>query len=328
MWRRTALLVLALCVRCAVVSASVDDAAAFSGSATGESTTILLLHGFTDTRWKSGLVPFGLNSLVRVQKEIEKALPEANVLNLNEGWRDFPLSDFESSIFGRAEEEIEGICERLHGDKRVLSSTSVHAIGLSQGGILLRGLIQTCGGIAWGTLVTLGSPHGGVAAIPECQPPGDDAKDRMLCKAVSRLLTPALLYNSEVQRTILPAQYFRDGRFATDAEFAAKQTWLARLNNLAASESEAASAQAAILALRRVILYAFEDDRVVVPRESSWFGFIQGGNRTVSLWEQPGDALGLKELSATGRLMLVTIPGGHLDFNASWLGREVVPLLV
>ena len=43
-----------------------------------------------------------------------------------------------------------------------------HGVGISQGGLLLRGLAQMCPDPRMRSLVTIGSPHQGIFGLPKC----------------------------------------------------------------------------------------------------------------------------------------------------------------
>ena len=59
-------------------------------------------------------------------------------------------------------------CDVIRADARLRAG--YHAVGLSQGGLLLRGVAQLCPAPRppMRSLVTLGSPHQGIFGIPEC----------------------------------------------------------------------------------------------------------------------------------------------------------------
>jgi palmitoyl-protein thioesterase len=74
------------------------------------------------------------------------------------------------------------------------------------------------------------------------------------------------------------------------------------------------------------VLFAFENDVTVVPKQSAWFGFYDGW-RLVPLRESPlylEDRIGLRELDEGGRLLLESAPGFHMQFTLDWFGRHVV----
>lgn len=65
----------------------------------------------------------------------------------------------------------------------------------------------------------------------------------------------------------------------------------------------------------------------VVPRDSAWFSFWDGGNSVIPLVEQSlytEDWLGLKRLDKSGGLIFETAPGEHMQFTLSWFEEHIV----
>jgi len=79
-------------------------------------------------------------------------------------------------------------------------------LGLSQGGLLARYIVEQCPTKATvRNMVTLGGPHKGVAAIPNCGYAG------VLCEMID-FVADNLVYFNIVQDFCGPAGYFRDPR--------------------------------------------------------------------------------------------------------------------
>jgi palmitoyl-protein thioesterase len=105
-----------------------------------------------------------------------------------------------ASFFGNAAEQVAA------AHAQIASLPELHdgydAIGLSQGGQLLRSLAQSYPAPRMHTLITLGSPHLGVARLPPCSQ-GD-----LLCRA-SEWALRAGVWTAYAQSHVVPAQYFR-----------------------------------------------------------------------------------------------------------------------
>lgn len=74
----------------------------------------------------------------------------------------------------------------------------------------------------------------------------------------------------------------------------------------------------------------YEDDVVVVPNESTWFGYIDKESQPISLEELAlfkEDRLGLKAMKENGQLIFLTSPLGHLELDETWFIESIVPLL-
>ena len=110
-------------------------------------------------------------------------------------------------------------------------------------------------------------------------------------------------------------------------------------NKTSSSSSSSCSNSGSLASLRRLVLFRFLQDSVVVPRDSAWFSELRRG-RVVPLRETPlyrgregdedddysenDDPLGLRELDEGGRLLMRTAPGNHMRFSVDWFVREVV----
>ena len=66
-----------------------------------------------------------------------------------------------------------------------LLESGYNAVGLSQGGLLLRAVAQLCPEPRMKTLVTVGSPHQGIFGLPKCK--DDDVFDE--CTVVRDFLS-------------------------------------------------------------------------------------------------------------------------------------------
>lgn len=80
-------------------------------------------------------------------------------------------------------------------------------------------------------------------------------------------------------------------------------------------------------ALSRLVLFMFENDATVQPKESSWFGFWDG-DTIVPLQQQRiyrEDWLGLKALDKAGKLVTAVVPGAaHMQFTLDWFEQNVI----
>ncbi|SCZ91484.1 BZ3500_MvSof-1268-A1-R1_Chr1-2g01440 [Microbotryum saponariae] len=121
-------------------------------------------------------------------------------------------ADQRSTFFGNANDQIALVCEQLTQtpqlvDPQLNPSGKVDAIGFSQGGQLLRGLVERCSELNFRSLITLGSQHMGISSLPPC-PPGSSPFST--CHLFRLSLLKNGLYSSWAQQNLLPAQYVRD----------------------------------------------------------------------------------------------------------------------
>ena len=81
------------------------------------------------------------------------------------------LDDEREGFFGKIENQLEDICKNeIANDSKLTSAPDgISAVGFSQGGLLMRALIQTCTAVTVKAFLSVGSPQAGVAALPECK---------------------------------------------------------------------------------------------------------------------------------------------------------------
>lgn len=298
--------------------------------------TVLFLHGFADTRNRSGILgpdvgPPALHysEPAALAQATRDAIPGSYVVNAVFGNRG-DAEDMRSGTFGRFEDSIVSTCAQLTADARLVASDRVHMIGLSQGGLALRVMLQhpACDKIRAASLISIAGPQAGISALPYCLALTEQ-KSGPPCRQIMQLLRGGV-YSPEAQNGLLAAQYMIDPLIPFN-DFVAKGTWLSRVNGWSRDipAAQAAYAKRRILSLHRMVLWRFAEDTIMVPGESAWFSHLSQG-RLVRLWEQPGwaeDVLGLRALNQSGRLILKTDPGQHTAFLVPWFVEHVIPYL-
>ena len=236
-----------------------------------------------------------------------------------------------SSYVGDVAAQVSAVCEAVVGETRRASGTTrTHALGFSQGGQFARALVETCDGVKFTTLVTFGAQHLGVDALPGCG--GDWATISRACRAMNAMAS-ALSASDFARRRIVQAQYFRDT--STNAKYQRyleTNAFLPWVNNEGtANERDGASRREALTSLERFVMFMFEFDDMVFPKESSWFGsrVVGGSNRSEIIPYDRNDvvyeSLGLAALDADGRLEARLVPAArHMQLSLDWFVREVV----
>lgn len=145
-----------------------------------------------------------------------------------------------------------------------------------------------------------------------------------MCKSAFGLLK-ANTWSAYVQSHVVPAQYYRDPK---DMEtYLEHSGFLADINN--ERQDKNATYKQNLVKLKGFVMYMFEEDETVVPKESSWFAEVDegdgdgdgddgqsGANRTVTLLRDrkiyKEDWLGLKTLDDAGKIEFLTTPGAHV----------------
>jgi palmitoyl-protein thioesterase len=221
-------------------------------------------------------------------------------------------ADRSATFFGNVTVQIEKVCADLAAHPILSTAPAVDALGFSQGGQFLRGYIERCNFPPVRSLVTFGSQHNGISEFQSC-----GATD-WLCKGAEGLLRSST-WSSFVQSRLVPAQYFRDpNQYDSYLEFS---NFLADINNERTLKNQTYKEN--LEKLERFIMYMFEDDTTVVPKQSSWFADVNGTEvtelRKRDIYKD--DWIGLKALDEKGGLVFETTPGGHMTLTDKLLAK-------
>lgn len=230
-------------------------------------------------------------------------------------------ADRKASWFGNVTEQVQTVCESLASDPILSTAPAIDAVGFSQGGQFLRGYIERCG--HWApkvrSLITFGGQHNGIAEFQSCKGPTD-----FVCHAANALLKGSTVWSDFVQSHLVPAQYYRDVKDYDN--YLAHSNFLADINNERAVKNTTYKEN--LSQLENFVMVLFEDDTVVIPKESGWFAeveFTEDNKRNVTkLQDRPiykEDWLGLKALDEKGALVFDTVKGGHMQLNDKDLKR-------
>lgn len=113
----------------------------------------------------------------------------------------------------------------------------------------------------------------------------------------------------------MPAQYYRDPEDL--GQYLAHSNFLADVNN--ERQVKNATYKENVAALERLVMYEFEEDETVVPRETSWFGERNLTTGEVTPLRERRlygeDWLGLRRLDEKGGLVFRRVPGRHMQLD-------------
>ncbi|OTA59158.1 alpha/beta-hydrolase [Hypoxylon sp. EC38] len=254
---------------------------------------VVIWHGLGDT--------FSADGLQSVGGLVEKVNPGTLVyyVRLDES----PSNDRTATFYGN---QIAKVCDDLAAHPILSTAPAIDAVGFSQGGQFLRGYIERCNFPPVRSLVTFGSQHNGIVDYKACS-----AAD-WLCKGAMALLH-GNTWSSWVQSRLVPAQYFRDPKDL--GSYLEYSNFLADINNEREIKNETYAKN--IAKLENFIMYIFENDTTVIPKETGWFEEVNGTEitplRARKLYSE--DWIGLRALDRKGGLHFKTTPGEHMQIS-------------
>jgi palmitoyl-protein thioesterase len=150
-------------------------------------------------------------------------------------------------------------CNNLMADSNLVGPISV--IGLSQGSLLARYISESCpfnGDVK--RMVTIGGPHMGVANVPNCH-------KGIICNGIN-FIAKSFVYYRFFQAHIGPAGYFRNPKNLS--KYLNKSVFLPDLNN---ERNFNIVKKERFLKLEKLMLIMFDQDTMIDPKETAWFGF-------------------------------------------------------
>ncbi len=249
--------------------------------------------------------------------EIKRMFPTVFVHVIKTGTTD--QEDSSSGLFGSMEKQVAMVCAQV---KDVVELRhGFDAIGLSQGGQLMRAYVQMCDGPQVRRLLTFGSQHGGISSI-------SSLASRLHVGSLSDAILQ-LVYTARIQRLFLPAQYIRVP--SQWDEYIRAKPYIARINGEATGfKDDHEYGRDRMLKLQKFAMFMFQKDSVVQPRESSHFAMdsMTGVVPFTETAMYKSDWIGLKTLHNQRRLQMATVPDAdHLQLGTHFLRTTLPPLL-
>ncbi|KAK3324521.1 Alpha/Beta hydrolase protein [Cercophora scortea] len=220
--------------------------------------------------------------------------------------------DSSATFFGNLTEQVAKACADIAAHPILASAPAIDALGFSQGGQFLRAYVERCNNPPVRSLVTFGSQHNGIVKFRDC------GTTDWVCKAAMALLR-GNAWSSYVQSRLVPAQYYRDPEQYD--QYLDSSNFLADINNERDIKNEAYKAN--IEKLENLVLYMFDEDTTVVPKETAWFEEVNGTEitplRARKMYSE--DWLGLRALDRKGGLQFRTAPGDHMQLEEKLLNE-------
>jgi palmitoyl-protein thioesterase len=267
---------------------------------------IVLWHGMGDFYSN----PDSMGKIIDIIKD---ELPDTFVHSI--AVAETPNDDRNAGFFGIINKQVDYVCEQLVKIPEL--SDGFDAIGFSQGGLFLRAYVQRCNRPKVQTLITFGSPHGGVSDIPNCTDKFD-----FKC-TLMRSMVKGGVYTDYVQHHVIQAQYYKDP--SNIKRYLEHNIFLPSINNELNIKNTTYRDQ--LSSLENFIMVKFNNDTMIKPSESAWFWTFEEEYKLIPLEDQDiynQDWLGLQILNQQGKLKFLECPGTHMHIADDYFVKEII----
>jgi len=222
-----------------------------------------------------------------------------------------------SSIFNPLISQSEHACGLIRYYDPNLQDKDIFIIGIGQGALIARFLIETCEGIEGRIkrFISIGGPHMGVAKVPFCE-------NGIICSVINSFAL-SMIYNSFIQDYFSPASYYKNNHNISN--YLQYCSFLPSINN----EVDLNPAyRENFKTLEKLVLIKFSNDTVLIPKETAWFEFYDKDDNIVALKDSDfynNDLIGLKYLVDQNRVDFLEFEGDHLQFTEQDIINRIIP---
>ncbi|KAJ7540242.1 hypothetical protein O6H91_10G006400 [Diphasiastrum complanatum] len=290
----------------AIVAVAAAAAARIPSIGASPPLPFIVLHGISDECKHSGLTQF-----TQLLSEFSGA--SGFCIEIGNGASD--------SWFMPLTKQAENVCEQVKALPELQAGYNI--VGLSQGNVIGRGVIEWCDeGPQVFNMVSLGGPHAGIASVPLCTV-------LSICALADVIMEMGGIYSTFAQNHFAPSGYMK---IPTDlTAYYEGCAFLPKLNNEIPT-SRNSSFKERFSKLNHLVLVKFENDTVLVPPETAWFGYFSpNATNSVLSFEETDlykeDWIGLKVLKEKGGLTFLSFAGNHLTITKEQLQYQIAPYL-
>ncbi|KAG5681192.1 hypothetical protein PVAND_010649 [Polypedilum vanderplanki] len=229
------------------------------------------------------------------------------------------LHEREVSVSVHLFNQIDQVCYEIKKDEEL--KNGFNAIGLSQGGQFMRGLIQRCDAVKVKNFISFGGQHQGIFGLPNCS----ISSSMSPCNLLRKLLN-VFAYTDWAQMHIAQTTYWHD---PISRKYQKYNTFIADINNERDINMDYIHR---LQQLNKFVLIKFLRDEMVQPIETQWFGFYKpGSDRIVQNMTETAtyieDKLGLRKMMESRKIIFLAIDDEHLNIATEWFREHIIPLL-
>ncbi|KAJ0961893.1 hypothetical protein J5N97_029721 [Dioscorea zingiberensis] len=230
------------------------------------------------------------------------------------------------SAFMSLEKQTNILCQKVKEMEELKEGYNI--VATSQGNIIARGVVEFCDGAP---------PLNGQKI---CDPFKDFVQpwvysgcvqffQQQICSSFAESVKH-LVYTDCLQDRLAPSGYLKIP--TAIPEYLKGSKFLPKLNNERPNERNSTYKER-FSSLNTLVLIMAENDTVLIPKETSWFGYYQDGGFDTVLPPQKTplyqeDWIGLKKLDDEGRVKFISVAGGHLELTEDDMKKYIVPYLV
>lgn len=215
--------------------------------------------------------------------------------------------DSQNSFFKTMDQQVDLFAQFVRADPYL--KHGFNAIGNSQGNLVIRGYIEKFNDPPVFNFISVHGPMMGVSMVPKCD------YSSTVCTLFNKIFVGGLAYFSFAQNMVAQSNYYRNPMDLNTYKHNCK--FLPAMNNESRKRAPHPQYASNFASLENLVLIKAEKDTMVIPSESSWFGFFQDKSTTKkwTMEQAPwysGNNFGLKTLNEAGKIHFEEIGYDHL----------------